>query len=580
MLLAGGQGSRLYVLTENMAKPAVPFGGKFRIIDFPLSNCANAGIDTVGVLTQYRPLELNRYIGSGQPWDLDRADGGVHILPPYQSAGGASWYKGTANAIFQNIGFVDMYDPEYVLILSGDHIYKMNYAKMLAHHKKAGADCTISVMEVPWEDAPRFGIMNVDENDTITEFEEKPAHPKSNLASMGIYVFTWKKLREYLIEDESDEASSNDFGKNIIPKMLKNGEKMAAYRFSGYWKDVGTLDSLWDANMDMLATGSGLDLLEKDWPIYGRSVSAPPAYLGQNAHVEHSVVARGCTVEGEAENSVLSERCTVEEGASVQYSILMPGAVVKKGAVVSYAIVADNGVGVVIEVNSQTDFVAKNEVFQGFVKDVASVIAAEDPADVAALQEMTYPGTDRTIASVTADKVLAIGENIQIRRFVRYAEGVNVPYIHMGGKIGVLVNLAVEGIEAGKVIELGKDVAMQIAAMNPAFLDKSDVSQETLDKEKEIQLAMMANDPKMAAKPEKVKEGIVMGKLGKYYEENCLLQQAFVKENKISVEKHVAAVAKELGGQITVKAFTRFATGEGIEKKEDDFAAEVASMIH
>ena len=344
MLLAGGQGSRLYVLTENMAKPAVPFGGKFRIIDFPLSNCANAGIDTVGVLTQYRPLELNRYIGSGQPWDLDRADGGVHILPPYQSAGGASWYKGTANAIFQNIGFVDMYDPEYVLILSGDHIYKMNYAKMLAHHKKAGADCTISVMEVPWEDAPRFGIMNVDENDTITEFEEKPAHPKSNLASMGIYVFTWKKLREYLIEDESDEASSNDFGKNIIPKMLKNGEKMAAYRFSGYWKDVGTLDSLWDANMDMLATGSGLDLLEKDWPIYGRSVSAPPAYLGVNAHVEHSVVARGCTVEGETENSVLSERCTVEEGASVQYSILMPGAVVKKDARVSYAIIGENGV--------------------------------------------------------------------------------------------------------------------------------------------------------------------------------------------------------------------------------------------
>ena len=281
MLLAGGQGSRLYVLTENMAKPAVPFGGKFRIIDFPLSNCANAGIDTVGVLTQYRPLELNRYIGSGQPWDLDRADGGVHILPPYQSANGASWYKGTANAIFQNIGFVDMYDPDYVLILSGDHIYKMDYDKMLAHHKKTGADCTISVMEVPWEEAPRFGIMSVDENDIITEFEEKPARPKSNLASMGIYVFTWKKLRRYLIEDESDETSSNDFGKNIIPKMLQSGEKMAAYRFSGYWKDVGTLDSLWDANMDMLATGSGLDLLDKDWPIYGRPFSAPPAYLGK-----------------------------------------------------------------------------------------------------------------------------------------------------------------------------------------------------------------------------------------------------------------------------------------------------------
>ena len=262
MLLAGGQGSRLYVLTENMAKPAIPFGGKFRIIDFPLSNCANAGIDTVGVLTQYRPLELNRYIGSGQPWDLDRADGGVHILPPYQSANGASWYKGTANAIFQNIGFVDMYDPEYVLILSGDHIYKMNYAKMLDQHKKTGADCTISVMEVPWEDAPRFGIMNVDGTDTVTEFEEKPAQPKSNLASMGIYIFTWKKLRAYLIEDEGDETSSNDFGKNIIPKMLQNGEKMSAYRFSGYWKDVGTLDSLWDANMDMLATGSGLDPLQ------------------------------------------------------------------------------------------------------------------------------------------------------------------------------------------------------------------------------------------------------------------------------------------------------------------------------
>lgn len=246
---------------------------------------------------------------------------------------------------------------------------------------------------------------------------------------------------------------------------------------------------------------------------------------------------------------------------------------------VSYAIVNPNGVGVVIEVNSQTDFVAKNEVFQGFVKDVACVVAEQNPADVAALQEMTYPGTDRTIASVTADKVLSIGENIQIRRFVRYAQGVNVPYIHMGGKIGVLVNMEVEGIEADKVIELGKDIAMQIAAMNPSFLDKSDVDQATLDKEKEIQLAQMANDPKMASKPDKVKEGIVMGKLGKYYEENCLLQQAFVKENKVSVEKHVAEVAKQLGGKITVKAFTRFATGEGIEKKEDDFAAEVASMI-
>ena len=343
MLLAGGQGSRLYVLTENMAKPAVPFGGKFRIIDFPLSNCANAGIDTVGVLTQYRPLEINRYIGSGQPWDLDRADGGVHILPPYQSAGGASWYKGTANAIFQNIGFVDMYDPEYVLILSGDHIYKMNYAKMLAHHKKAGADCTISVMEVPWEDAPRFGIMNVDENDTITEFEEKPAHPKSNLASMGIYVFTWKKLREYLIEDESDEASSNDFGKNIIPKMLKNGEKMAAYRFSGYWKDVGTISSLWQANMEVLdPKHSGINLFDENWKIYSRNTGRPCQQIGSDATISNSMISEGCKVNGTVNNSILFPGAVVEKGATVEAAVVMGGTVIKAGASVKHCIVAEN----------------------------------------------------------------------------------------------------------------------------------------------------------------------------------------------------------------------------------------------
>ena len=344
MLLAGGQGSRLYVLTENMAKPAVPFGGKFRIIDFPLSNCTNAGIDTVGVLTQYRPLELNSYIGSGQPWDLDRDDGGVHILPPYQSATGASWYKGTANAIYQNIGFVAMYDPEYVVVLSGDHIYKMDYADMVDAHKKAGAACTIAVMEVPWSEASRFGIMSVDGEDNITEFAEKPKEPKSNLASMGIYVFTWSKLREHLILDENNPDSENDFGKNIIPAMLGKGEKMIAYRFAGYWKDVGTLDSLWDANMDMLANGSGLDLFEREWPIYGRSTSAPPAFLGKNSRTEHSVITRGCYVEGAAENSVLSENSVIEEGASVEYSILMPGAVVKAGAKVSYAIIGENAV--------------------------------------------------------------------------------------------------------------------------------------------------------------------------------------------------------------------------------------------
>ena len=342
MLLAGGQGSRLYVLTGNVAKPAVPFGGKYRIIDFPLSNCTNAGIDTVGVLTQYKPLELNSYIGSGQPWDLDRANGGVHILPPYMVEGDkGSWYKGTANAIYQNIGFVDMYDPDYVVILSGDHIYKMNYMKMVDAHKAAGATCTISVLEVPWDEASRFGIMNVDSEDNIVEFQEKPKEPKSNLASMGIYVFDWKKLRQYLVEDENDPASSNDFGKNIIPKMLAAGEKMLAYRFEGYWKDVGTLESLWDANMDMLSRGE-LDLLESSWPIYSRIPSAPPAFMGKTAKVEHSVMTQGCDVNGSVFNSVLSDNVVIEEGADVQYSVLMPGVTVKRGAVVKYAILGEN----------------------------------------------------------------------------------------------------------------------------------------------------------------------------------------------------------------------------------------------
>ncbi|MCI9444989.1 MAG: glucose-1-phosphate adenylyltransferase [Oscillospiraceae bacterium] len=342
MLLAGGQGSRLYVLTSNVAKPAVPFGGKYRIIDFPLSNCTNSGIDTVGVLTQYKPLELNSYIGSGQPWDLDRLDGGVHILPPYMREGDkGTWFKGTANAIYQNIGFVDMYEPEYVVILSGDHIYKMNYDKMLEAHKAAGAACTISVLEVPWDEAPRFGIMAVDGENNITEFQEKPKQPKSNLASMGIYIFTWQKLRQALIEDEADPDSSNDFGKNIIPKFLAAGEKMIAYRFDGYWKDVGTLESLWDANMDMLSRGD-LDLLEDSWPIYARLPSQPPAYIGKASLVEHSVVTQGCEITGTVRNSVLSPGARVEEGAEVSYSVLMPGVTVKRGAVVRYAIVGEN----------------------------------------------------------------------------------------------------------------------------------------------------------------------------------------------------------------------------------------------
>ena len=345
MLLAGGQGSRLGALTQKIAKPAVSFGGKFRIIDFSLSNCSNSGIDTVGVLTQYRPYLLHAYVGSGEAWDLDSRDGGVSILPPYETQTGGAWYAGTADAITQNLDYIKANDPEYVLILSGDHLYRMDYRKMLKTHVDNNADLTVSVMPVPWEEASRFGILTTDPEDgRITKFTEKPEKPDSNLASMGIYIFNWDVLKKYLEEDEADPNSKNDFGMNIIPALLRDGRKMYAYHFAGYWRDVGTIVSLWDANMDMLATGSGLDLLEKDWPIYGRSVSAPPAYLGVNAHVEHSVVARGCTVEGEAENSVLSERCTVEEGASVQYSILMPGAVVRRGARVSYAIIGENGV--------------------------------------------------------------------------------------------------------------------------------------------------------------------------------------------------------------------------------------------
>ena len=342
MLLAGGQGSRLKALTAHVAKPAVPFGGKYRIIDFPLSNCVNSGIDTVGVLTQYQPLELNSYIGSGLPWDLDRSDGGVHILPPYVKEGDeGTWYKGTANAIYQNIGFISLYDPEYVVVLSGDHVYKMDYSDMIKRHKQAGAACTIAVLEVPMEEASRFGIMNVDENDLVYEFEEKPAHPKSNLASMGIYVFTWSKLRDYLIADEADPNSSNDFGKNVIPAMLDAGEVMSAYRFSGYWKDVGTIQSLWDANMDLLSVTGGIRPYDPAWPIYAKTPTKPPHFTGPNAHITHSMVTGGCEIYGEVANSVLFNSVKVEEGAQVRYSILMPGTVVKRGAMVQYTIVAE-----------------------------------------------------------------------------------------------------------------------------------------------------------------------------------------------------------------------------------------------
>lgn len=344
MLLAGGQGSRLGILTKNIAKPAVPYGGKYRIIDFPLSNCVNSGIDTVGVLTQYQPLELNDYIGNGEPWDLDRVNGGVHILSPYQKNRGTEWYKNTANAIYQNINFIDRYDPEYVVVLSGDHIYKMDYSKMLAYHKEKEAACTIAMLEVPWEEAPRFGLMMVNEDGAITEFEEKPKHPRSNKASMGVYMFTWEKLRQYLLDDEANEASGNDFGHDLIPAMHEAHERLFAFPFDGYWKDVGTIDSLWEANLDLLNPNVDLDLSDPDWKIYSRNPVAPPHYVSPDATVQNSLISEGGLIEGSVDFSVLFANVSIEKGAVVRDSILMPGTVVKKGAVVQYAIVAENAV--------------------------------------------------------------------------------------------------------------------------------------------------------------------------------------------------------------------------------------------
>ena len=344
MLLAGGQGSRLGVLTAKVAKPAVAFGGKYRIIDFPLSNCINSGIDTVGVLTQYRPLRLNSHIGIGIPWDLDRNVGGVTVLPPYEKSTNSEWYTGTANAIYQNLEYMEQYNPEYVLILSGDHIYKMDYKIMLDYHKANNADITIAAMPVPIEEASRFGIVVTDSDNRITEFEEKPANPKSNLASMGIYIFTWKKLKAYLIANENDKEASKDFGKNIIPDMREAGEKLVAYRFDGYWKDVGTIDSLWEANMDLINPNIPIDLYDTSWKIYSRNPVMPPQSIGKNAQVQNSMVTEGCVIDGSVEFSMISDGVTVEEGAEILDSILMPGAVVKKGAKVEYAIVGENTV--------------------------------------------------------------------------------------------------------------------------------------------------------------------------------------------------------------------------------------------
>lgn len=344
MLLAGGQGSRLGILTMDKAKPAVAFGGKYRIIDFPMSNCVNSGVDTVGVLTQYQPLTLNAHIGIGVPWDLDRVNGGVSILAPHMREGEiGSWYSGTANAIYQNIDYIDSCNPEYVLILSGDHIYKMDYSAMLKYHKENNADATIAVLEVPMEDASRFGIMNADENDKIYEFEEKPEHPKSNLASMGIYIFTWSNLRKALIEDEKIHPDS-DFGKHIIPKMLGEGQSLYAYRFKDYWKDVGTIESYWAANMELIKTLPEFNLYEDFWKIYTKSDYQPPQYTGENASIKTSIVSEGAQIYGSIEHCVISKNVTIEEGAVVKDSIIMEGCVIGKNAVLDRVIVDQNTV--------------------------------------------------------------------------------------------------------------------------------------------------------------------------------------------------------------------------------------------
>ena len=343
MILAGGRGSRLHELTNKVAKPAVSYGGKYRIIDFPISNCANSGIDVVGVLTQYESILLNSYVAAGGRWGLDAKDSGVFVLPPREKAdANLDVYRGTADAISQNIDFIDSYSPEYLLVLSGDHIYKMNYAKMLAEHKAQKADATIAVIEVPMKEASRFGIMNTNENGRIVEFEEKPANPKSNLASMGIYIFDWKLLRRMLIADTKNPDSSHDFGKDIIPTLLNDGRNLLAYKFKGYWKDVGTIDSLWEANMDLLDKNNELNLDDSTWKIYTQDVAALPQYIGPDASIKRAFITQGCVIEGEVSNSVLFTGAKVRPGAKVIDSVLMPGVVVEEGAVINRALVADN----------------------------------------------------------------------------------------------------------------------------------------------------------------------------------------------------------------------------------------------
>ena len=365
MILAGGQGSRLKVLTEQTAKPAVPFGGKYRIIDFPLSNCVNSGIDTVGILTQYQPLELNEYVGNGQPWGLNRNFGGAHILPPYSRSKKTEWYKGTANAVLQNIPFIERYDPEYVLVLSGDHIYKMDYSKMLAYHEEKEAECTIAVLDVPLEEASRFGIMTLNKNGAVKEFEEKPKNPKSTKASMGIYIFNWKILREYLIADDEDATSSNDFGKNIIPNLLRDKKRLFGYEFQGYWKDVGTIESLWEANMDLLREEGDpnfLNLKDADFKIYARNYAQPSSFIGRDSQITNSFVAEGCEIHGRVEHSIIFTGCVIERDAYVRDSVVMPNAVIRKGANVKYSILGEEAlVGMNAKVGDLPEYYDKKD---------------------------------------------------------------------------------------------------------------------------------------------------------------------------------------------------------------------------
>ena len=386
MLLAGGQGSRLYALTKSTAKPAVTFGGKYRIIDFPLSNCINSGIDTVGVLTQYQPLMLNDYVGNGLPWDLDRTYGGVTVLPPYQGKKGADWYKGTANAIYQNMKYIDRYDPDYVIILSGDHIYKMDYSAMLRFHKKTGSVCTISVLEVPLSEASRFGILSADDENRIFKFEEKPKNPTSTMASMGIYIFNKSVLFDYLKKDAAKEKTDNDFGKNIIPDMLESGEKMYAYKFDGYWKDVGTISSLWEANMDLLGSKPVFDINDESWRIYSRNTAKPPQYIGEDAVTDNSLISEGCEIYGTVINSVISPGVLIEKGAVVKDSVIMGDSTVKAGSSILYSIIDENAViGKDCSVGSDSEKAKKITVIgagtvlpDGYTVETGKIISADE----------------------------------------------------------------------------------------------------------------------------------------------------------------------------------------------------------